>query len=110
MKNKEKELYGIKWRNVRHDFWQSETLENKTYFACYNEPLAYQHFHSGVFVFSSNWLVCHRTTRVGVSKWVGLGSLEINKLIDSGQYKIVPHIEFVKELLTIGENKRKGVR
>jgi hypothetical protein len=105
-----KDLYGIKWKHIRHCFWQSETLENRTYLMCINEPIAYQEFDSCNFVFSSVYLVVHKSTKVGISKWVGLGGTEIKEMIKTNQYKIVPHTEFQKELWKIGEIKRKGVR
>lgn len=110
MKTETKQLYGVNWKLIRHSFWQSEAIENRIYLLCHNEPMAYQEYHSTNFVFSSRWLDCHRHTKMGVSKWVGLSSTEIKALLETNQYKIVPHIEFEKELWTIGENKRKGVK
>jgi len=106
----QKQLYGINWKLIRHSFWQSETIQNRTYLLCHNEPMVYQEYHSTNFVFSGKWYDCHRATKMGVAKWVGLSSTEILELIKTSQYKVVPHIEFEKELWTIGENKRKGVK
>jgi len=105
-----KTLFGLKWRNIVHSFWQSETTQDRTYFMCDTKPLAYQDFKTTNYVISTIWLDAHTSTKMMVSKWIGLGTVEIKEMIKTNQYQLIPHNEFVKELILVGDKKRKGVK
>jgi hypothetical protein len=104
-----KELFNLKWTNIRHCFWQSETAQNRTYLMCDNEPIAYQDFKTCNYVFSSRYLDIHTKTKIGISKWVGLAGQAIKDMLHTNQYKIVPDNKFVEELVFIGKTRWKGV-
>jgi hypothetical protein len=107
---KTKTLFGLRWRNIVHNFWQSETIGDKTYFLCDTEPLAYQDYKTCNYVISTNWLDIHSSTKMMISKWIGLGTIEIKEMIKRNQYQLKPHNEFINELVEVGKMKRWGVK
>jgi hypothetical protein len=104
-----KELFNLQWTNTKDCFWQSETTQNRTYFMCENEPIVYQDFKTCDYIFSSRYLTIHSRTKMAISKWVGLAGEAIKEMIHTNQYKIVPHNEFINQLVEIGKTRWKGV-
>jgi hypothetical protein len=110
MTHKTKELFSLRWTNIGHHFWQSETIQDRTYFMIDVKPLAYQDYKTCNHIISSDWLNAHTMTKMKMSKWIGLSSPEIREMIKTNQYKLLPHNKFLEELIEIGKTRWKGVR
>lgn len=110
MIQEKKILFNITWKKISHNFWQSETIQDRTYFMVDTKPLAYQDYKSCNHIISKDWLDAHTATKMGMSRWIGLSSPEIRTLIHTNQYKLVPHNEFINELVEIGKTRWKGVK
>lgn len=107
----DKILYDIRWRHLKHDFWQSETIADRVYFMFMNTPIVYQEKQTCDFVLTNVWSLQHRQVVIGISQWIGLPSVQIREMIAIKQYKVVPLLEFAEELWSISKNRiRKVVR
>jgi hypothetical protein len=77
---------------------------------CETTPLAYQDFNTCAYTISSKWVDAHTSTKIAISKWVGLSSNEIRRMINGDQYKLKQHFDFIVELIEVVDTKRKGVK